>query len=843
MENSEKSKNPKKLKTKHMILTVSFGLILFLTGLSLGSIISKQHSNNTPADNANSSFADSKQNTGSDKPEDSKKNSDINNPDNSKQDSDINSDGSRQPVDSEQNTNSDKLEDSKNNSDINSPDNSKQDSDINSDGSKQPVNSEQNTNSDKLEDSKNNTDINSPNNSKQDSDINSDGSKQPVDSEQNTNSDKPEDSKNNSDINSSDNSKQDSDINSDGSKQPNNSEQNTNSDKPEDSKNNSDIDSPDNSKQDSDINLDGSKQPNNSEHPDHSNIETKPTPSPKPSSAPKPTKQPAALATPIPSKKPASATSAQNGSVSANGQLKVIGTNLCNSDDNPIVLHGISTAGIAWFPDLATKEFMQTLHDEWATTVFRIAMYSFEGNDSYINNPEWNKKKVCSLIDAAIELDQYVIVDWHILADGNPQTYQKQAIEFFTYIASRYAKVPNILYEICNEPNGGVSWSNNIKPYAEAVIPVIREYSPEAVILVGTPTWSQDVDAAAADPLSFDNVMYSLHFYAGTHKQWLRDKADTALKKGLPLFVTEWGTTDASGNGAVDKASTLEWLDFLDQNQISWCNWSLCNKAESSALLKPSAGTTGAIPESSLTESGAFVKEQLLARAGSKPSDNAEKDTGKNTNSNPSDNAEKDTGKNSNSKPSDNAEKDTDKNSNSKPSDNAEKDTDKNTNSNPSDNIEKDTDKNTNSNPSDYVTQGGLMLYSYNENRDVSTNTLSPRFQLKNTSDNEFDLHAVSFRYYYTPESNVEQNFWCDYADINGGSYRAITDFITAEFHSGTNSYMEISFAENTGTLLPGETATLQVRITNADWSNYDQSNDASFNADSSSYLFTEEIK
>ncbi len=763
MENSEKSKNPKKLKTKHRILTVSFGLILFLTGLSLGSIISKQHSNNIPADNANSSFADSKQNTGSDKPEDSKNNSDINSPDNSRQDSDTNSDGSKQPVDSEQNSDLDKPEDSKNNTDINSPD-----------GSKQPVDSEQNSDLDKPEDSKNNTDINSP-----------DGSKQPVDSEQNSDLDKLEDSKNNSDINSSDNSKQDSDINS-----------------------------PDNSRQDSDINSDGSKQPVDSEQPDppdHSNIETKPTPSPKPSSAPKPTKQPAALTTPIPSKKPASATSAQNSSVSSNGQLKVIGTNLCNSDDNPIVLHGISTAGIAWFPDLATKEFMQTLHDEWATTVFRIAMYSFEGNDSYINNPEWNKKKVCSLIDAAIELDQYVIVDWHILADGNPQTYQKQAIEFFTYIASRYAKVPNILYEICNEPNGGVSWSNNIKPYAEAVIPVIREYSPEAVILVGTPTWSQDVDAAAADPLSFDNVMYSLHFYAGTHKQWLRDKANTALKKGLPLFVTEWGTTDASGNGAVDKASTLEWLDFLDQNQISWCNWSLCNKAESSALLKPSAGTTGAIPESSLTESGAFVKEQLLARAGSNPSDNTEKDT--------------------------------DKNTNSKPSDNAEKDTDKNTNSTPSDNAEKDTDKNTNSNPSDHVTQGGLMLYSYNENRDVSTNTLSPRFQLKNTSDHEIDLHAVSFRYYYTPESDVEQNFWCDYADINGGSYRAITDFITAEFHSGTNSYMEISFTENAGTLSPGETATLQVRITNADWSNYDQSNDASFNTDSSSYLFTEEIK
>ena len=688
MENSEKSKKSK-TKTKHIILTVSFGLILFLTGLSIGSIISKQHSDDTPANNTNSSFVDSKQ-----------------------------------PVE--------------NNSDQN-PD------------------SDKSNNSDQTDDS---------------------------------------DSRQNSDINSTDNSKQPVE---------NNSDQNPDSDK----SNNSDQTENSGSKQNSDINnTNSSKQPNSS---DHLNTETKPTPSPKPSSAPKPTKQPAASPTPAPSKKPTSAVSSDNGSVSANGQLKVIGTNLCNSAGNPIVLHGISTAGIAWFPDLATKEFMQTLHDEWATTIFRIAMYSFEGNDSYINNPEWNKKKVCSLIDAAIELDQYVIVDWHILADGNPQTYQKQAIEFFTYIASRYAKVPNILYEICNEPNGGTNWSNNIKPYAETVIPVIREYSPEAVILVGTPTWSQDVDAAAADPLSFDNIMYSLHFYAGTHKQWLRDKATAALKKGLPLFATEWGTTDASGNGAVDKASTLEWLDFLDQNQISWCNWSLCNKAESSALLKPSAGTTGAMPESSLTESGAFVKEQMLAR--------------------------------SNFKPSDNTDKSTDKDTNSKPSDNTDKNTDKDTNSKPSNNTDKDAEKDTNSKPSDNTEQGGLMLYSYNENRDVSTNTLSPRFQLKNTSDHEIELYLVSFRYYYTPESDVEQNFWCDYADINGGTYRAITDFVTAEFHSGVESYMEISFAENIGMLLPGETATLQVRITNADWSNYDQSNDSSFNADSNSYLFTEEIK
>ena len=311
-------------------------------------------------------------------------------------------------------------------------------------------------------------------------------------------------------------------------------------------------------------------------------VTSMPTVTNKPTGITKPTvtKVPAATVKPADTAKPESTakptkptSSGMDGSVSANGQLKVIGTKLSNADGNPITLRGVSTHGIAWFPDFATKSFMQTLRDEWGASIFRIAMYSFEGNDSYVNNPSWNKSKVCELIDAAIELDMYVIVDWHILADSNPQTYQKQAAEFFTYIASAYQKVPNILYEICNEPNGGTSWSGNIKPYANTIIPIIREYSPEAVIIVGTPTWSQDVDAAAADPLSFDNVMYSLHFYAGTHKSWLRDKAYIALSKGLALFATEWGTTDASGNGAVDKTSTDEWLTYLEKNGISWCNW------------------------------------------------------------------------------------------------------------------------------------------------------------------------------------------------------------------------------------------------------------------------------
>ena len=535
-------------------------------------------------------------------------------------------------------------------------------------------------------------------------------------------------------------------------------------------------------------------------------VTSMPTVTNKPTGITKPTvtKVPAATVKPADTAKPESTakptkptSSGMDGSVSANGQLKVIGTKLSNADGNPITLRGVSTHGIAWFPDFATKSFMQTLRDEWGASIFRIAMYSFEGNDSYVNNPSWNKSKVCELIDAAIELDMYVIVDWHILADSNPQTYQKQAAEFFTYIASAYQKVPNILYEICNEPNGGTSWSGNIKPYANTIIPIIREYSPEAVIIVGTPTWSQDVDAAAADPLSFDNVMYSLHFYAGTHKSWLRDKADIALSKGLALFATEWGTTDASGNGAVDKTSTDEWLTYLEKNGISWCNWSLCNKSESSALLLASAKSNGTMPDSSLSESGKYIKEKMLEYSGTTPVEQKPQEP------TPPPEQKATPPPAPTTSPKEPPEKSEDVPATQKPS---------------------------------TADKTGLTLLYYNENRDDSTNTISPRFQIKNNSGSDISLDKLTILYYYTPETEVKQSFFCDYAEVNGTSYRAITSAISGTFVSGTASGMKITFSSDAGILAQGDTASLQIRIANEDWSNYLQSNDASFLPDATTY-------
>lgn len=295
-----------------------------------------------------------------------------------------------------------------------------------------------------------------------------------------------------------------------------------------------------------------------------------------------------------------------SGGVSQNGRLSVAGTQLVNQKGEPIVLRGMSSHGIQWFPQFTSYEAIKTVADSGAN-LFRIAMYTEEGG--YITQRETVKQAVFNAVDNAVKNDMYVIIDWHILSDGDPMKHLNEAIEFFAQISDKYRDTPNVIYEICNEPNGNISWGSNVKPYAEAVISVIRQ-NTDGIILVGSPTWSQDVDIAADDPLSFNNIMYTCHFYAGTHGSDLRNKIDYALSKGAPIFVSEWGTSAADGNGGIFTDSAAEWLNFLAIRGISWANWSWCDKNESSAALVPGTDPNN-ITYDSLTQSGKFVFSQF----------------------------------------------------------------------------------------------------------------------------------------------------------------------------------------------------------------------------------------
>lgn len=280
------------------------------------------------------------------------------------------------------------------------------------------------------------------------------------------------------------------------------------------------------------------------------------------------------------------------------------GTQLCNEKGEAVVLRGMSTHGMQWYGQYANSRSIRNTA-EFGANLFRVAMYTGEGG--YLSSPDSMKKKVINAVDAAIANDLYVIIDWHILSDGSPMSHVEEAKAFFGEMAARYGDSPAVLYEICNEPNGNVTWEGDVKPYAQAVIPVIRERAPKSVILVGSPTWSQDIHLAARSPLEGENLMYTLHFYAGTHGADLRRRIDDVLAAGLPVFVSEWGTSRADGSGGVFLKEAGEWLDFLRERGISWANWSLCDKNETSAALRPGASPDSAWSEADLSESGRFV--------------------------------------------------------------------------------------------------------------------------------------------------------------------------------------------------------------------------------------------
>lgn len=305
---------------------------------------------------------------------------------------------------------------------------------------------------------------------------------------------------------------------------------------------------------------------------------------------------------------------------STTGKLCVSGTQLTGEHGEAVQLRGISTHGLAWFPDYVNEDCFSELKQEWNANVIRLAMYTAEsGGYCTDGNQEDLKNLIRSGVCYAADQDLYVIVDWHILSDSDPNTYLEESRAFFNELSAEFAGQNHILYEICNEPNGSTGWSE-IKSYAEQIIPVIRANDPDAVILIGTPNWSQYVDQAAADPITgYDNLMYSLHFYAATHKEDLRSRMVSALSAGLPIFVTEYGICDASGNGAIDISQADQWVAELNRHNLSYVAWNLSNKNESSALFKSSCTKTSGFTPEDLSESGQWVYQMLTGGPDTNP--------------------------------------------------------------------------------------------------------------------------------------------------------------------------------------------------------------------------------
>lgn len=292
-------------------------------------------------------------------------------------------------------------------------------------------------------------------------------------------------------------------------------------------------------------------------------------------------------------------------------KLHVSGTKLVDDKGNIVQLKGISTHGISWFPQYINEKCFKYFHDKGAD-IIRLALYPDEYNGySTGGNKNELKQYVKNGVEYAAKNNMYVIIDWHVHGEGNPNIHKEDAKEFFKEMASTYKDYNNVFYEICNEPCNGTTWSD-IKKYAEEIIPVIRKYDKDGVIIVGTPNWSQYVNEAAANPVKgYDNIMYTLHFYAGTHKEELRNTMVNAIKAGLPVFVTEYGICDASGNGAIDEYQAGEWVKTMDKYNISYVMWNLSNKSETSAVLNNWCNKVEGFTDEDLSPAGKWLIKQL----------------------------------------------------------------------------------------------------------------------------------------------------------------------------------------------------------------------------------------
>nr|UNG40319.1 glycoside hydrolase family 5 subfamily 2 [Oxymirus cursor] len=293
--------------------------------------------------------------------------------------------------------------------------------------------------------------------------------------------------------------------------------------------------------------------------------------------------------------------------VGKHGYLSVNGVDLVDQNGQKVQLKGMALFWSIWYPEFYNQPTVDGVKTYCHSNVIRAALTVDTAAGGYLKDPEGQSRLVEAVIDAAIKDDIYVIVNWQEV-DNN--VHVAEAKVFFDNISKKYGSHPHIIYEPYNEPIDQ-SWAGVLKPYYEEVIKTIRANDPNNLIILGPPAYSTSMDVAADDPITGEkNIMYAMHFYSGTHRQWLRDKAEYALSKGLPIFVTEYGSVNADASGPVDVEETRRWYDWLDARGISYVNFSISDKDEAASALKPGTTAAQTCQDAYLTESGRLAVQQ-----------------------------------------------------------------------------------------------------------------------------------------------------------------------------------------------------------------------------------------
>jgi endoglucanase len=290
--------------------------------------------------------------------------------------------------------------------------------------------------------------------------------------------------------------------------------------------------------------------------------------------------------------------------VALHGRLSATARGLVGNDGTPVVLRGVSLFWSQWKPQFFNARAVRWLRDDWCADLVRAPLAARPGG--YLENPLAEEAKVDAVVNAAVELGMYVVIDWHC-----HEREEAAALRFFVDMAKRYGSLPNVIYETWNEPLPRYDWACDIKPYHRRIVSAIREHDTRNLVVLGTPQWSRRVDIASRDPVELPNVAYAIHFYAASHREEIRRVVLDARRAGACLFASEWGASESNGDGALDTEEARRWLEFLEAQSISHANWSISDKAETCAALCPGANPFGSWRDSDLTRSGKLVRDHL----------------------------------------------------------------------------------------------------------------------------------------------------------------------------------------------------------------------------------------
>lgn len=287
------------------------------------------------------------------------------------------------------------------------------------------------------------------------------------------------------------------------------------------------------------------------------------------------------------------------------GKLSVKSGKIIDEKNSEFIIQGVSTHSIFDFSQYINYDTFKTLKDDFNVNTIRLAMYS-DLNLGY--SPELHSK-IDSGVEYATQLGLYVILDWHILNDNDPNINKDSAKLFFEEMANKYKDYDNVIYEICNEPNGDVSW-DTVKQYALEIIEIIRNFDNDGLIVIGTPDYCKNLEEVQKNPIEkYENLLYSFHFYAGTHNSKIRENLEEAVEKKLPVLVSEFGISEASGSGNIDEEEANTWIKYLRENNIGYICWNLSNKDESSAILKATTSSLSNWSDEELTQTGMWIKK------------------------------------------------------------------------------------------------------------------------------------------------------------------------------------------------------------------------------------------